>query len=545
MWPTGASISTVTSVPLRLFAAFATLLCFANPARALTPDQIVLIVNRAEPAGVELAGFYAQARGIPADRILTLDLPTTEEMPFDRYERDVAPAVRKFLRDKGLERSVRCLVTFYGVPLRISNRENGPAQVAELRQMRDTYSRLTAQLEGIVVDVETQAATVDANFKPGNLDQNLEALVRRAAMAGRVIELEAGRSTDPQTRERLAQFLSETTRRLSSPPDPASRPASQPAADLVERLYDPAARQAIRDSAAAGNLLVHARTLQQLIGYLQTEATGSAVDNELALVFWNIYSRVQWQDNPLHLKYAGRAIPHTLMVARLDASTPQRVRDMIANTLATERDGLRGRFAIDARGLAPRDSTRKEDAFGVFDQRLRDLATLVQQKTQTPVVLDNRPEVFPASNRQDDLALYTGWYSLSNFINAFHFNRGAVGYHIASFELVQLHGSMTGHWVRNLLENGVVATLGPVAEPYLHSFPPPDDFFPLLLTGKLTVGEVYWSTTPLTSWMQCFIGDPLYNPFGKVPGLKVEDLPEHLKPALTNRNIQGPAADGR
>ena len=42
---------------------------------------------------------------------------------------------------------------------------------------------------------------------------------------------------------------------------------------------------------------------------------------------------------------------------------------------------------------------------------------------------------------------------------------------------------------------------GPVAEPYLHAFPAADEFFPLLLTGKLTLAEVYWRTNPLTSWM--------------------------------------------
>ena len=49
--------------------------------------------------------------------------------------------------------------------------------------------------------------------------------------------------------------------------------------------------------------------------------------------------------------------------------------------------------------------------------------------------------------------------------------------------------------MRGLLIDGVVGTLGPVAEPYLQSFPTADEFFPLLLTGKLTLAEVYWRTT--------------------------------------------------
>lgn len=68
-----------------------------------------------------------------------------------------------------------------------------------------------------------------------------------------------------------------------------------------------------------------------------------------------------------------------------------------------------------------------------------------------------------------------------------------------------------------MLEEGVAATLGPVAEPYLQSFPPPDDFFPLLLRGQQPLLEVYFRTLPSVSWMQILIGDPLYTPFKKNP----------------------------
>jgi hypothetical protein len=55
------------------------------------------------------------------------------------------------------------------------------------------------------------------------------------------------------------------------------------------------------------------------------------------------------------------------------------------------------------------------------------------------------------------------------------------------------------------------------------------DFFPLLLTGKYTVAEAYWLTTPLVAWKMTLIADPLYNPFKPKPALAVEDLPQQLK----------------
>ena len=66
-----------------------------------------------------------------------------------------------------------------------------------------------------------------------------------------------------------------------------------------------------------------------------------------------------------------------------------------------------------------------------------------------------------------------------------------------------------------MIEKGIAATLGPVAEPYVHAFPPPELFFSLLTSGKYTLAETYILSLPLLSWEMVLIGDPLYNPFAK------------------------------
>ena len=93
----------------------------------------------------------------------------------------------------------------------------------------------------------------------------------------------------------------------------------------------------------------------------------------------------------------------------------------------------------------------------------------------------------------------------------------------------------------NLLKDGVDATLGAVSEPYLSSFPKPDEFFPLLLTGKSTLAEVYWATCPMTSWKITLIGDPLYRPFALNPQLKPDDLTPILRSALDKITAEGPS----
>jgi len=166
-----------------------------------------------------------------------------------------------------------------------------------------------------------------------------------------------------------------------------------------------------------------------------------------------------------------------------------------------------------------------------MDTELDDLASLIATKTKLELTHDQKPEVLPANSVQD-VALYCGWYSVHNYVPACKFNPGAVGYHVASFELTTLRNEQDHGWVRGLLADGIAGTLGPVAEPYLHAFPKPNEFFPLLLTGKLTLAEVYWKTNPLASWMMAMIGDPLYNPYKAHPALAEDDLPPNLRQAL-------------
>jgi uncharacterized protein (TIGR03790 family) len=66
-----------------------------------------------------------------------------------------------------------------------------------------------------------------------------------------------------------------------------------------------------------------------------------------------------------------------------------------------------------------------------------------------------------------------------------------------------------------MIEERVAATLGPVDEPFLSAFPPPDLFFSLLVNGNWTLAECYALSQPFWSWKMVLIGDPLYRPFQK------------------------------
>jgi uncharacterized protein (TIGR03790 family) len=111
-------------------------------------------------------------------------------------------------------------------------------------------------------------------------------------------------------------------------------------------------------------------------------------------------------------------------------------------------------------------------------------------------------------------AIYCGWYSLKKYIDAFDFVDGAIGYHIASLEAVGLRDSNSSRWCPAMLKDGITATFGAVAEPYLNSFPEPKAFFRQLFNGYCLV-EAYYRTKPFNSWQLVLISDPLYTPFKK------------------------------
>jgi hypothetical protein len=198
-----------------------------------------------------------------------------------------------------------------------------------------------------------------------------------------------------------------------------------------------------------------------------------------------------------------------MLVSRLDAPTPALAKQMVEQALAAEQYGLTGKVYLDARGMKPGPPLSYE----AYDQSLRDLAGLFQRTKSFEVVLENTDRRFSRHGEAPDVAMYVGWYKLREYEDAFSFRPGAVGYHIASGEAVSIHDAHEPGWCKNALERGITATLGPVGEPYLDSFPLPEEFLSLWLTGRYSLVEAYALTSRYVSWRMALFGDPLYNPW--------------------------------
>lgn len=262
-----------------------------------------------------------------------------------------------------------------------------------------------------------------------------------------------------------------------------------------------------------------------MLTHQQSEA---AVDSELMLIRLETYPLDRWRLNLLNWQVPPEIRdkePLPIMTCRLDGPSPELIRKLIDDSIAVEREGLKGNVYVDARGIPFTPDSRGDSGYGYggYDESMREMADLFKKSENLKVTLDDRNELFKEGSCPD-CALYCGWYSHANFVDCCQFNRGAVAWHLASSEAITLRKKETKLWCKNLLERGVVATLGPVAEPYTIGFPKPAEFFGFLATGKYTLVECYARTIHWTSWMTTLVGDPLYNPFAKNPQVREESV---------------------
>jgi len=240
----------------------------------------------------------------------------------------------------------------------------------------------------------------------------------------------------------------------------------------------------------------------------------AAVDSELALLLSGEYPLAGWQPNPYFLGFQRQKTllirDKVLMVSRLDGPDPESVRRIIDDSIQAEQTGLEGKACMDARWKFPQKNNTQ--GYALYDASLHNAAELLKKDGRLNVKLNSVEQLF-SRNECPQTALYCGWYSLADYRNAFTWQPGSVGYHIASAECSTLKKSGSKVWCKRMLEEGIAATIGPVYEPYVQGFPRPDIFFSHLIDGYLSLAECYLISLPYLSWQMVLIGDPLYLPF--------------------------------
>lgn len=515
----------------------------------LSPNQVVIVANVNSRESLSVAQHYAMRRGIPVQHISQLDLPLDDTISREDYERRLVTPLRQMLQAQGIHKSIRVVVTVFGVPLRVASPKFTDD---EERWRRDAAARLGAARVRLE-DLERRAgaiAAISGSASPHaespvtyerniafllRVDEAVQASVKRVrqlkppADAQRSLRLEAI-VRDHQGVAGLAQLRHEL---LQDGLGSGSEAATQMRAEQAEglQLLLGAMELPIRDRrtdlyqrieqvyGAYGVFGLAAMELSQL----SEEHGDASVDSELSLLWWDrpLYGAAWRRANPLHHAFkksgaAHREIP-VLMVSRLDASTADLASGLVDRAMEAERQGLNGTVYLDARGLPVKDPS---DTYGRYDHSLRDLHQFVTQHTTYRAQLDNTEARFQRPGAAPDVAFYSGWYRLRQYEDAFTFRTGAIGYHMASAEAVSLHSSGESGWCKNALDRGITATLGSVGEPYLDAFPEPLEFTALLMTGQYSLVESYYLTSRWVSWRMVLVGDPLYNPWKNKPAAK-------------------------
>jgi uncharacterized protein (TIGR03790 family) len=565
----------MTNRPTTLALASAIALAFgAGAAQALTPAQVLVVGNEASPESSELARYYAAARGIPKGNVLLIRTSLGMDVSRGDYDAQIRDPIRKALIDRKLKDSVRCICLVWGVPLRAA----GPADTAE-EKLRLIVRTAGTKIHYRLAVAQKLAATIGKDF-PEPRTQGLSPLAAlftspvpappeplpavaqlrddlHKLLAAKQIEV--GRIQDPAKRKIAVRQLMAIHQELGGTQGlfdhirdthPADAPSAQDLTAVLDGINTHLARLAgARPQAETveevlnlveqgGGILTAASYIDKLQEQLKNAdivgKSEAAVDSELALLWWDNYPLRGAAANPLHWRARpagagaggpGGSPPPTLMTSRIDGPTCPDATRIVKASLAAEAQGLQGTFYIDAGGPARVPAPARNQ----FDARLLKLDAFARAHTKLHVVLDDKPTCFPP-NSCPNAAVYVGWYSLQSYIPAFTWVSGAVGYHVASWEAVHLRDPQSQEWCAKMIQNGVAATLGAVGEPLLNHFPNPEEFFPLLLTGKYTMAEVYWRTIPAASWQVILLADPLYTPFKANPQLKETDLPAGLAP---------------
>ncbi|MDY6951119.1 MAG: TIGR03790 family protein [Thermodesulfobacteriota bacterium] len=516
----------------------------------MSPADLVVLYNPNMKASREVAEHYAKMRDVPLDHLLGVDVTTSEKMQRSEYDEKLVPPLRTMveqLRHKGRDPAV---LLVYGIPLTVA-RPWGKRPHKDFAQLAHTkaeeFRSLALQLIGeldLLTERTDLSQTRDDLLKETWTTQEIVTMAGESFSRG--LQYLKEKETDKGHRERRLK-VSSTLIRLAGTSMAAKAVAGRMHKEgkSKEELYetqellkwDAILRRQITTRSFRGTLpegALETATIirftdgvlgeltywEDLKGAYNDNRASASVDSELTLAAAGPYQRVGWLPNPFHAKYEDVAFleairAQTIKVARLDGPTPRLAKRLVDDAMATEKEGLTGIFYIDARGLA---DSGPQDSYAQYDKRLLNLFAMLKEKASMEVVLDKGPELF-SLGACPNAALYCGWYSLGKYVDAFTWQKGAVGFHVASAEATTLRTFGSDVWCKRMIENGIAATLGPVKEPYLASFPQPDLFFSLLMSGRIPLLEVYFRTIPHLSWRQILIGDPLYRPFKNNPAI--------------------------
>lgn len=169
---------------------------------ALEPDEILVIANRQISASEQIAEYYCEKRNIPTKNILYLALgyEPLERISRDDYERYLALPIRRELQRR-FPGEIRCLVTTYGIPIKVGPRGRLPGMGGKLNELKGLLKQQKQRLEQLEQDIALDRRQVSIQKKQIN-----QKISRMQLEIGRV----SGRETNASVDSELSMVLFRT-----------------------------------------------------------------------------------------------------------------------------------------------------------------------------------------------------------------------------------------------------------------------------------------------------------------------------------------------
>lgn len=98
------------------------LVTLTAPLFALDASNVLIVANDKADGSVEIAEYYAELRGIPADQILKLSASDKEEISRDDFNKEVLPKIKEYVLAHD---NILAIVPTRGVPLKIKQEATG------------------------------------------------------------------------------------------------------------------------------------------------------------------------------------------------------------------------------------------------------------------------------------------------------------------------------------------------------------------------------------------------------------------------------------
>ncbi|HTU19106.1 MAG TPA: TIGR03790 family protein [Gemmataceae bacterium] len=174
--------------PLLLPIALLGVLLFVVPALALGPMDVYLLVNKNVPESRQIAEHYCSKRGVPREHILSFDLPTTEDVSREVYEKRLAAPLRKQLADR--RDKVKVMLSIYGVPLRVGGNKPSAEEKAELEKVRKELNPLKNQHRELQKTIKSLVETAKKNPKGSELREAESRKKERTSLEQKIQGLE-------------------------------------------------------------------------------------------------------------------------------------------------------------------------------------------------------------------------------------------------------------------------------------------------------------------------------------------------------------------